>query len=328
MNSPERRTSGSGGQLRLDGRVALVTGAGRGIGRAYALALAQRGAAIVVNDLGGTVEGSGSSPIPATEVAAEIVRSGGEAVANVEDVSSAAGADSALYAALDNFGRIDIVIANTGVIRRRRPFQEWGADDFSEVWRHSVGATAATLRAAWPKLMKQRYGRVILTTSTAGLYGQIESVPYSSAKAAVYGLMRSLALESEANGIKVNAIGPGGWTRMLTGIVTDTVAAGELERLLRPELCVPAVVWLSHESCYANGQVYQVHGGRAARVVVGEPSGLRDENMTPESFRDALSAIESTENVVMYADSYSHARMVQEWQSPRSGDDFIGGAGP
>jgi NAD(P)-dependent dehydrogenase (short-subunit alcohol dehydrogenase family) len=299
-------------QLRLDGRVALVTGAGRGIGREYALMLAARGAAVVVNDLGVTVEGAGSNPDPANEVADEIVRSGGRAVANVQDIATGAGADSAVYSALDNFGHLDIVVANAGVIRRKRPFAQWSLDDFSEVWRNTVGATVAPLRAAWPHLTAQGYGRVVVTTSTAGLYGQIESVPYSSAKAAVYGLMRSLALEGAQHGIRVNAIGPGGWTRMLTGIVTDPDAAEELARVLRPELCAPGVVWLAHESCPVNGQAYQVHGGRAARVVIGEPDGYRDLNMTPESFRRALPEIESTRELVFHTDSYTHATMVRE----------------
>jgi NAD(P)-dependent dehydrogenase (short-subunit alcohol dehydrogenase family) len=192
-------------------------------------------------------------------------------------------------------------------------------DDFSEVWRNTVGTTVEALRAAWPHMVASGYGRVIVTTSTAGLYGQVESVPYSSAKAGVYGLMRSLALEGEAHGIKVNAIGPGGWTRMLTGIVTDPVAAAELQKVLRPELCAPAVVWLAHESCTANGQVYQVHGGRAARVVVAEPPGFRDSEMTPESFRDALPIVESTDGLVLHSDSYTHATMVREGYGGPSG---------
>jgi NAD(P)-dependent dehydrogenase (short-subunit alcohol dehydrogenase family) len=304
--------SAAGSELRLDGRVALVTGAGRGIGRAYALGLAARGAAVVVNDAGLSVEGAAGSSAVAQEVADEIVALGGRAVANDADISTAAGADSAVYGALDGFGGLDIVVTNAGIIRRKRPFVQWSMEDFSDLWRNTVAATVAPLRAAWPHLIAQGYGRVVVTTSTAGLYGQIESVPYSSAKAAVYGLMRSLALESEQHGIRVNAIGPGGWTRMLTGIVTDPEVAAELAEVLRPELCTPGVVWLAHESCTANGQVYQVHGGRAARVVVGEPEGLRDAEMTPESFVRALPDIESTEQLSFPTDSYTHATMVRE----------------
>jgi NAD(P)-dependent dehydrogenase (short-subunit alcohol dehydrogenase family) len=299
-------------ELRLDGRVALITGAGRGIGREYAHLLAARGAAVVVNDAGVTVEGAGGSPAPAAEVADEIQAKGGRAVANVQDVSTAAGADSAVYAALDTFGRLDIVVTNTGIIRRKRPFVQWTMDDFTQVWTNSVAATVAPLRAAWPHLIAQGYGRVVVTTSTAGLYGQIESVPYSSAKAAVYGLMRSLSLEAEQHGIRVNAIGPGGWTRMLTGIVTDPVAAADLARTLRPELCAPGLLWLAHESCTANGHTYQVHGGRAARVFVGEPDGYRDMDMTPESFVQALPQIDSTQGLIFHTDSYTHATMVRE----------------
>jgi NAD(P)-dependent dehydrogenase (short-subunit alcohol dehydrogenase family) len=311
MNSDEK-DSADQEDIRLDGRVALVTGAGRGIGREYARLLAARGAAVVVNDFGVTVEGAGSDPDPANAVAQEINDAGGRAVANVQDIATGAGADSAVYAALDHFGRLDIVVSNAGVIRRKRPFEQWSMDDFSQVWHNTVGATVAPLRAAWPHLVAQGYGRVVVTTSTAGLYGQIESVPYSSAKAAVYGLMRSLALEGLPHGIRVNAIGPGGWTRMLTGIVTDPEAAEELARVLRPELCAPGVLWLAHDSCTANGQAYQVHGGRAARVVIGEPDGYRDLNMTPESFRLALPAIESTQDLVFHTDSYTHATMVRE----------------
>ena len=298
--------------LRLDGRVALVTGSGRGIGREYALALAGRGAAVVVNDLGCLVEGAGSSPEPALAVAVEIETAGGRAVASTADVSTQEGADSAVVSALDTFGRLDIVITNTGVIRRRRPFQLCALEDFAQVWRHSMGATVATVRAAWPHLMAQGYGRVVTTTSTAGLYGQIESTPYSAAKAAVYGFTRSLALESAQHGIQVNAIGPGGWTRMLTGIVTDPVAAAELRTTLRPELCAPAVIWLAHESCDVNGRVYQAHGGRVAEVAVGEPEGFWDLAMTPESLVAARDEIESRSDLVFHTDSYSHATLLRE----------------
>jgi NAD(P)-dependent dehydrogenase (short-subunit alcohol dehydrogenase family) len=290
-------------ELRLDDKVAVVTGAGRGIGRAHAHLLAARGAAVVVNDLGGSVDGAGSSPEPAHTVAAEIVAAGGRAVANSADVSTEEGADSAVFTAIDSFGGLDIVVTNAGVIRRKRPLTQWSLADFEQVWRHCVGSTAATVRAAWPHLVRQGYGRVITTTSTAGLYGQLESTPYSSAKAAVYGFTRSLALESAELGIRVNAIGPGGWTRMLAGIVTDPDVVDELRTVLRPELSSPAVIWLAHESCTANGQVYQVHGGRAARVLVGEPEGYWDEGLTPESFRDSLAQIEASDSLTFFGDS-------------------------
>jgi len=297
--------------LRLDGRVALVTGSGRGIGREYALALASRGAEVVVNDLGCSVEGAGSSPEPSRAVVAEIESAGGRAVASPVDVSTQEGADSAVESAIDTFGHLDIVVANAAVIRRRRPFQLWALEDFAQVWRHSMGATVATVRAAWPHLMAQRYGRVITTTSTAGLYGQVDSTPYSAAKAAVYGFTRSLALESAQHGILVNAIGPGGWTRMLTGIVTDPVAAAELRTTLLPELCAPAVLWLAHDSCDVNGRVYQAHGGRVAEVSVGEPDGFWDRDMTPESLVAARARIESKSDLVFHTDSYSHATLLR-----------------
>src|SRR5438046_2527093 len=191
--------------LRFEGRVAIVTGAGRGIGRAHALLLAERGASVVVNDLGGSMAGEGTDAGPSSTVVAEIVATGGVAVADTNDVATVFGADALVEAAVARFGRIDILINNAGIMRWAA-FPEADADDLARHLAVHVGGSFNTTRAAWPRMVEQGYGRVVMTSSS-GMFGLPNNLSYATAKAAVIGLTRSVATGGAAHGLKVNLIG-------------------------------------------------------------------------------------------------------------------------
>lgn len=257
---------------RFDGRVAVVTGAGRGIGRAYAHLLAERGASVVVNDLGGTKEGEGSDPQPARTVADEIIDRGGRAVADTSDVATAEGGQALVEAAVAAFGRLDAVINNAGNIR-------WGGlpeVDAANLASHlavHVSGCFHTTRAAWPHMVDQHYGRIVLTTSS-GLFGLPDNLGYATAKAAVIGMANSLAAAGGPHGIKVNLIAPNAWTRMGShpsqGLDALTRPAPEH---MRPELVAPMAALLAHEACPVSGEIYLAGGGRYARMFLAVTPG-------------------------------------------------------
>jgi NAD(P)-dependent dehydrogenase (short-subunit alcohol dehydrogenase family) len=246
----------------FDGRVAVVTGAGRGLGRAYALLLAQRGARVVVNDLGGSIEGDGADAEPAATVVREIVAAGGVATANANDVSTVDGARALVDAAVQQFGGVDVLINNAGIVRWAG-FPEADEDNLARHLAVHVGGSFNTTRAAWPHMAERGYGRVVMTTST-GLFGLPNNVSYATAKAGVIGLTRSLATAAARHGITVNAIAPGAFTRM---------AGGEGSPVMSPDLVAPMVAFLAHEDCPVNGEVYAAGFGRFARIFVAQTDG-------------------------------------------------------
>src|SRR2546426_2218788 len=244
----------------FDGRVAVVTGAGRGIGRAHALLLAARGASVVVNDLGGSMEGVGADAEPASAVAVEIVAAGGVAIADNSDVATGAGAQALVDAAVERFGRLDILINNAGIVRWAG-FPEADADNLESHLAVHVAGSFNTTRAAWPHMVERGYGRVVMTTST-GLFGLPNNLSYATAKGAVVGLTRSLTTAGAAHGIKVNLIAPAAVTRM-AGRPTD-----DLETHMSPDLVAPMVAFLAHEACPVSGEIYAAGARRFARIFI------------------------------------------------------------
>ncbi|MGZ4452436.1 MAG: SDR family NAD(P)-dependent oxidoreductase, partial [Nocardioides sp.] len=234
-------------QHRFDGRVAVVTGAGRGIGRAHALLLADRGASVVVNDLGGSMDGVGEDAGPASSVADEIVAAGGAAVADSSDVATAAGGQALIDAAVERFGRIDIVVNNAGIVRWAG-FPEADLDNLERHLAVHVAGSFNTTRAAWPHLVDQGYGRIVMTTST-GMFGLPNNLSYATAKAAVIGLTRSLTTAGAAHGIKINLIAPAAMTRMAGQADDPADSSGGGPAPMAPDLVAPMVAFLAHEDC-------------------------------------------------------------------------------
>lgn len=255
-------------QIDFEGRVAVVTGAGGGLGRSHALLLASRGAQVVVNDLGGSRDGSGGGSEMADAVVSEIVAAGGEAVANYDGVHTWAGGQAIIGTALEAFGRIDIVVNNAGILRdvSFAKLDETALDLVLKV--HLYGAFHVT-RAAWPHLREQGYGRVVSTTSGSGLYGNFGQSNYSAAKLGLVGLTRTLAIEGAKYGIHANAIAPVAASRM----TEDIMPAALLERL-EPEHVSPLVAYLVSETSSTTGSVFSVGGGYIARVAILEGEGV------------------------------------------------------
>jgi NAD(P)-dependent dehydrogenase (short-subunit alcohol dehydrogenase family) len=274
--------------LRFDGRVAIITGAGGGLGRSHALALARRGAHILVNDLGGALDGSGSSKTAADRVVDEITALGGVAAPNHDSVATTEGGEAIVQAALEAFGRVDVLVNNAGILRDKafHKMDHTMIDPVIDV--HLKGALYVT-QPVFRLMREQGYGRIINTSSASGLFGNFGQANYGAAKAGLAGLTRVLALEGAGHGIKVNAIAPIASTRMTRGIL------GDLAVKVAPDSVSPLVAYLAHEECSVNGHLYSVSGGRIARIFVAETHGVVLTENTPEAIRDHLSAIDQLE---------------------------------
>ncbi|KAK7590229.1 hypothetical protein V9T40_001842 [Parthenolecanium corni] len=279
-------------ELRFDGRVVIVTGAGAGLGRAYALLFAARGASVVVNDLGSGKAGDGTSTKAADTVVQEIKAKGGIAA---PDYNSVVDGEKIVQTALDNFGRIDVVVNNAGILRDRS-FARISNNDWDIIHDvHLKGAFKVT-QAAWPHFRKQNYGRVIVTSSNAGILGNFGQANYSAAKMGLVGLSNTLAIEGRKNNIHSNVIVPTAASRLTEGILPP-----DLFNELKPELIAPVVVWLCHESCEENGSIIDSSAGYAAKVQIFRGSGtlLRQkitDSFTPEDVRDKWSKVTDMTN--------------------------------
>ncbi|MBO9525340.1 MAG: SDR family NAD(P)-dependent oxidoreductase [Sphingobium yanoikuyae] len=279
--------------LRFDDRVALITGAGRGLGRAYALLLAARGAKVVVNDPGVSMQGEGTDAGPAQSVVDEIRAAGGQAIASTDSVATPEGGQAMIDLARDHFGSIDILIHNAGIVRRGG-LAELSYADFETVLDVHLRGAFHVVRAAFPYMCAANYGRIVLTGSINGLYGNAGVVNYSVAKAGMIGLSNVAAIEGAAHGVKSNIILPGAVTRMAEGL--DTSAYPPMD----PELVAPAVGYLAHQDCAVSGEMLVAMAGRVARAYTMETVGLFQPDWTIEQIADRLEGIRDTQDALLF----------------------------
>ncbi|WP_197382562.1 SDR family NAD(P)-dependent oxidoreductase [Mycolicibacterium mengxianglii] len=280
-------------ELRFDQRVAVVTGAGRGLGREYALLLAARGAAVVVNDVGGSLTGDGSDTGPAAEVVAEIEAAGGTAIACTDSVATPEGGAAIINTALERFGRLDVLIHNAGNVRRA-PLAQMRYDDFEAVLDVHLRGAFHVVRAAFPVMLEAAYGRIVLTSSIGGLYGNHDVANYGVAKAGIIGLSNVAAIEGAAANVTSNVIVPAAVTRMAEGIDTSAYPP------MGADLVAPAVGWLAHESCSVTGEILVALAGRIARAAVVESPGVYRPSWTIESVAESLDEIRDLSDPVIF----------------------------
>ena len=267
--------------IRFDGKVAIVTGAGGGLGRQHALELARRGAKVVVNDLGGSVDGSGGSSDAAKKVVEEIKALGGEAIGNGSSVTDDAGVALMVKQAMDAWGRVDILIANAGVLRDKS-FAKMEISDFEFVVDVHLMGSVKPAKAVWEIMREQNYGRIVVTTSSTGLYGNFGQTNYGAAKLALVGFMNSLKLEGQKNNIHVNAIAPVAATRM-----TENIIPAQFAERLKPDYVTPGVVYLCSEEA-PTGAILTAGGGAFALARLYETEGvyLGEGGLSVEEVRD------------------------------------------
>ena len=261
--------------IRFDNRVAIVTGAGNGLGRAHALLLASRGARVVVNDPGGAVDGKGGDHAAADKVVAEIKTAGGQAVPNYDSVTDPKTAANIVKTAVASFGTIDIVVNNAGVLRDKT-FHNMTVDDFDFVVKVHFLGTAYVTHAAWPIMRAKAYGRVVVTSSNSGIYGNFGQANYGGAKLAVVGFMNALRLEGQKYNVLVNALAPVAGTRM-----TESLMTPEMLARLDPAFVSPMVAYLCSEQCQRTGDIWSAGAGYFARIEYREAPGLRIEGRAP-----------------------------------------------
>ncbi|KAA1194159.1 SDR family NAD(P)-dependent oxidoreductase [Pseudohalioglobus sediminis] len=276
--------------IRYDGKVAIVTGSGQGLGRCHAIELAKRGARVVVNDLGGNVDGSGGGSEAAQAVVAEIEAAGGEAIANGANVADYGQVEAMVQQAMDKWGRVDILVNNAGILRDKS-FAKGSLDDFKLVLDVHLMGTVNCTKACWDIMREQSYGRIVVTTSSSGLYGNFGQTNYGSAKLGVIGLMNTLVQEGAKYNIRVNALAPTAGTRMTEGLIPEEAFA-----LLTPETVTPAVLYMVSEDAPNKTIICAGAGAYAvAKIVETDGAWLPPEEQTPEGIAAHWDAISSPE---------------------------------
>jgi len=293
--------------IRFDNRVAIVTGAGHGLGRSYALALAARGAKVVVNDIGGAIDGSGTSQTPAETVVAEITEAGGEAVANYDSVADRDSAANIVATAVDAFGTVDILINNAGIVRDKS-FHKMDLDDYEFVVQvHLMGSVYVT-HAAYPIMRDKDYGRILMVTSSAGIYGNFGQANYGAGKMGVVGLMNTLKVEAARNNITVNTLAPLAATRIAepSGIFDEYDA-----NLVTPDAVTAMVTYLVSEDCTDSGNIIAATAGYYSKVHIVESDGIHLDPrapVTPEQLAGQWSEITELRDPKPYFDAVEHLR--------------------
>lgn len=293
--------------LELDGKVAVVTGAGGGLGRAHALELARRGASVVVNDVSAALGGEAEQVDRAATVVAEIESAGGRAVADHSDVSTTEGGESLIGRAVEDLGGIDIVVNNAGILRDQA-FHKTDPETVAAVFAVHLDGAFNVTRPAWKHMRDNGHGRVIMTSSSAGLFGNFGQSAYGAAKAGLYGLVRVLALEGKKYGITANAIAPMARTRM-----TEEFLGEEMAQALDPERVAPLVAYLAHDACELSGEVLAVGGGRVARVFVAMTPGWFASDLTAESVAENLDTVLNTDEFELLGSSGEELPLLQRF---------------
>jgi len=288
--------------MRFDGRVAVITGAGRGLGRSYALLLAERGAKVVVNDPGGAIGGATPDGGVAQQVVDEIRLAGGEAIANTDTVATLEGGKAIVQAALDTWGRIDILIHNAGNVRYGS-IRDISYEDFTAVVDVHLMGAFHMVKAAHPAMCDAGYGRIVLTSSIGGIYGNERCVNYGTSKSGMIGLSNIAALEGAPFGVTSNIILPSAVTRMAEGLDVSRYPPME------PQLVAPAVAWLVHEDCSLSGEMIAAIGGRIARVYIAEARGVYRPEWTIEDVAGACTHILDTQDSLRFG-LHGHAEHI------------------
>ena len=285
-------------EIRFDGRVAVVTGAGGGLGRTYAIDLARRGAQVVVNDLGGSADGSGSSSSMADAVVKEISEAGGTAVACYDSVSTPEGGEAIIQAAVDNFGKVDIVINNAGILRDKT-FAKLSPDELEVVLDVHLKGAFFVSQPAYRIMKENGYGRLLFTSSASGLFGNFGQANYAAAKMGLVGLSNVLAVEGAKAGIKSNVIAPAALTRMTAGLTGGDTSSAESSPAA-PSRVMPLAVYLVSEECQLTHQIFGAGNGRFTRIFVGQTVGwTQSESATAEEIRDHIDQISDPDGYVI-----------------------------